>query len=71
MDCADEVAILRREIEPIVTEPGRLSFDILRGKMDVEQGQPAVTREGLMAAVSRTGMRAEPWANALRLLTSR
>ena len=41
MDCADEVAILRREIEPIVKEPGRLSFDILRGKMNVDQGDPA------------------------------
>ena len=25
MDCADEVAILRREIEPIVKEPGTLT----------------------------------------------
>ena len=61
MDCADEVAILRREIEPIVTAPGRLSFDILRGKMNVEQGDPPVTEAGLVAAVARTGMRAEAW----------
>jgi len=63
MDCADEVAILRRELEPIVREAGRLSFDILRGKMNVEQGDPAVTEAGLVAAVARTGMRAEPWAD--------
>lgn len=61
MDCADEVAILRREIEPIVNEPGRLSFDILRGKMNVDQGDPAVTEAGLVAAVAKTGMRAEVW----------
>lgn len=61
MDCADEVAILRREIEPIVKEPGRLSFDILRGKMNVDQGDPAVTEAGLVAAVAKTGMRAEAW----------
>jgi Cd2+/Zn2+-exporting ATPase len=61
MDCADEVAILRREIEPIVKEPGRLSFDILRGKMNVDQGDPAVTAAGLVAAVAKTGMRAEVW----------
>jgi Cd2+/Zn2+-exporting ATPase len=61
MDCADEVAILRREIEPIVKEPGRLSFDILRGKMNVDQGDPAVTEAGLVAAVAKTGMRAEVW----------
>ena len=61
MDCADEVAILRREIEPIVKEPGRLSFDILRGKMNVVQGDPPVTEAGLVAAVAKTGMRAEVW----------
>jgi Cd2+/Zn2+-exporting ATPase len=61
MDCADEVAILRREIEPIVKEPGRLSFDILRGKMNVDQGDPVVTEAGLVAAVAKTGMRAEVW----------
>jgi Cd2+/Zn2+-exporting ATPase len=61
MDCADEVAILRREIEPIVRAPQRLSFDVLRGKMNVSQGDPAVTEAGLIAAVARTGMRAERW----------
>lgn len=61
MDCADEVAILRREIEPIVDEPGRLSFDILRDKVNVDQGDPAVTEAGLVAAVAKTGMRAELW----------
>ena len=61
MDCADEVAILRREIEPIVKSPARLSFDILRGKMNVDQGDPIVTEAGLVSAVARTGMRAEVW----------
>ena len=61
MDCADEVAILRRELEPVVKTPGRLSFDILRGKMKVEQGNPPVTESGLIAVVARTGMRAEAW----------
>ena len=61
MDCADEVAILKREIEPMVRESGRLSFDILRGKMNVEQGDPPVTVAGLAQAVARTGMRAESW----------
>lgn len=61
MDCADEVAILRREIGPLVGESSRLSFDILRGKMNVDQGVPAVTEAGIVQAVARTGMRAEPW----------
>ena len=61
MDCADEVAILRRELEPAVGAADRLSFDILRGKMTVLQGTPSVTAEQVVQAVGRTGMRAEPW----------
>lgn len=38
MDYTDEVAILRREIGPLVGESSRLSFDILRGKMIVDRG---------------------------------
>lgn len=61
MDCADEVALLRRELDPLVELPGRLSFDILRGKMLVEPGDPAITHAQVMEAVRRTGMRAEVW----------
>ena len=61
MDCADEVAILRREIEPLVRAPARLTFDILRGKMRVATGTPAVTADDITKAVARTGMRAELW----------
>ena len=41
MDCSDEVALLRRELEPMVGAADRLSFDILRGKMTVLQGAPS------------------------------
>ena len=61
MDCADEVAILRREIEPVVKTAARLSFDVLRGKMNIEPGDPSVSADQLIASVARTGMRAEPW----------
>ena len=61
MDCADKVAILRREIEPLVQSPDRLGFDILRGRMIVADGAPVVTANQIVGAVSRTGMRAEPW----------
>lgn len=61
MDCADEVALLRRELEPLVQAPDRLSFDILRGKMLVGPGQPAITTAQVAEAVRRTGMRAEVW----------
>lgn len=61
MDCADEVAILRRELEPLVRTPDRLAFDILRGKMIVRPGAPPVGASAVIGAVARTGMWAEPW----------
>ena len=61
MDCADEVAILRRDLAPVVGAPERLSFDILRGKMSVASGMPEVTPNRIVEAVARTGMRAVPW----------
>jgi len=61
MDCADEVAILRREIVPLVGSPDRLGFDILRGKMLIASGNPVITADQIVRAVGRTGMRAEPW----------
>ena len=33
MDCAEEVAVLRREVGPLVGGEGHLDFDILNGKM--------------------------------------
>jgi Cd2+/Zn2+-exporting ATPase len=64
MDCADEVAILRREIDPLVGDPERLAFDILRGKMLIRPGSPAVAADQIVRAVGRTGMRAEVWQDA-------
>jgi len=61
MDCADEVAILRRELTPLVACADRLAFDIMRGKMIVRHGSPPTTPEQVAVAVARTGMRAEPW----------
>jgi Cd2+/Zn2+-exporting ATPase len=61
MDCADEVAVLRREIAPLVGSADRLGFDILRGKMLIASGTPVITADQVVRAVGRTGMRAEPW----------
>ncbi|MEO5617604.1 MAG: heavy metal translocating P-type ATPase, partial [Candidatus Eisenbacteria bacterium] len=55
LDCAEEVATLRREIGPVVGGEARLSFDILGGTMTVDAPIPAGT---VIAAVARTGMRA-------------
>ena len=62
MDCADETAILRREIGPVVGGEGKLSFDILNGRMRVADAG-AVSADIVIKAVARTGMRATPWTD--------
>jgi len=61
MDCAEECAILRREVGPLVGGDDKLSFDILRGRMSVT-GADGTQAEAVIKAVGRTGMHAEPWS---------
>ena len=61
MDCAEEVAILKRELVPLVGDDERLAFDILNAKLIVHCDGSDVSVESLMHAIQRTGMRAEPW----------
>lgn len=61
MDCADEVAVLRREIGPLVGGGDHLDFDILNGKMMIAADVGVGSAEAIRAAVARTGMRAEEW----------
>ena len=60
MDCAEECAILRSEIGPVVGGDDKLSFDILRGRMTVS-GAASIAADVVIKAVARTGMRAEVW----------
>jgi Cd2+/Zn2+-exporting ATPase len=60
MDCAEEVAMLKREVGPLVGGEGRLGFDILNRKMTVT-GDAGVSPDAIVAAVKRIGMRAEIW----------
>jgi len=60
MDCAEEVAVLKREVGPAVGGEVRLSFDILNGKMMIGPG-PDVSADVVREAVKRTGMRADLW----------
>lgn len=62
MDCAEEIALLKREVGPAVGGEGRLSFDLLNGKMIVEEGASA-SSEAIIQAISRTGMKAESWTD--------
>ena len=59
MDCAEEVAILKHEVGPLVGGESRLSFDILKARMTVEA--PEVSDGVILQAVERTGMRAQAW----------
>ncbi len=61
MDCAEEVAPLRRELEPLVGDPERLAFDVLNGTVTLELSA-TVSDAAVRAAVARTGMTAEPWS---------
>lgn len=66
MDCAEEVAVLKREVGPVVGGEDRLGFDILNGKMTVLPPASDVTPEAIIGAVGQTGMRAEVWRDAAR-----
>jgi Cd2+/Zn2+-exporting ATPase len=62
MDCAEEVAVLRQEIGPVVGGAEKLAFDLLRGKMTVLNNSASAA--DIMSAVRRTGMKAELWTEA-------
>lgn len=61
MDCAEEVAVLKRELGPIVGGEEYLAFDILNGKMIVSPGPKPLPLDTILQAVARTGMRADVW----------
>jgi len=60
MDCADEVATLKKELGPI-SGVQKLSFDIINAKMTVTYAEDKIKSDDLQAAVKRAGMRADPW----------
>lgn len=60
MDCAEEIAPLRRELEPLARDASALAFDVLKGTLTIELTE-TVTDTAVRAAVARAGMRAEPW----------
>ena len=70
LDCAEEVAILRRVVGPLAGGEEHLAFDVLRGKMtllpaaDGRTAAPGPSLAAVQEAVAATGMRAEPWRGA-------
>ncbi len=67
MDCAEEVAVLKREVGPVVGGEARISFDILNGRMTVATGPGGISPDFIVEAVARTGMRAEVWRQGAQL----
>jgi len=63
MDCAEEVAPLRRELAPLVGGEERLRFDLLTGKLSIADGEPPARVEAVLAAIERTGLRGEIWSS--------
>lgn len=57
MDCAEEVAILKRALGSLIPESD-LAFDVLNARMTVPLGADS---QAVQAAVAATGMRAVPW----------
>jgi len=61
MDCAEEAALLKDEVGPLVGGAENLSFDLLNARMTDSQATKPVDPEMIMRAGDRTGLRAEPW----------
>ncbi len=61
LDCAEEVAVLRRGVGPLVGGEDRLAFDVLSGRMMVLDDADPVSPEEVLKAVRRTGMTAVEW----------
>ncbi len=61
LDCAEEVAVLRQAVAPLVGGPDRLAFDVLNGRMTIADAASDVGEEAIIKAVAATGMRATPW----------
>ena len=59
MDCAEEVAVLKREVGPVVGGEERLGFDILNGRMTVESLPEGVEPQAVIDAVEQAGLGAQ------------
>ncbi len=70
LDCAEEVAVLKREVGPVVGGEERLAFDILNARMIVSAAPDGVPERAIVDAVRRAGLGAEPVDGALPIVVS-
>jgi len=62
MDCGDEVAVLKKEIGPLVGGESYLAFDLINARMTLSAPESVeVSEEQIRKAVGNTGMKAIPW----------
>ncbi|UWQ19702.1 cation-translocating P-type ATPase [Jannaschia sp. M317] len=61
LDCAEEVAILRRVVGPQVGGADNLAFDVLNARMIVLDGAPPLPDARIVEIVDGSGMSAKPW----------
>ncbi len=68
LDCAEEVAVLKREVGPLVGGEDRLAFDVLNGRMIVSAAADGVPTGTIVAAVKRAGLGATPVDGSLPIV---
>ncbi|MFP5211745.1 MAG: cation-transporting P-type ATPase, partial [Acidobacteriota bacterium] len=64
MCCGEEIAVLKREVGPLVGGELNLAFDLLEKKMTVITTNNGVDSGRIVRAVAGTGMEAIPWTEA-------
>lgn len=62
MDCAEEIAVLKRQLGPLVGGEDGLAFNLLEGTMILTRQANPVSADAIRRAVAQTGMRAELWS---------
>lgn len=61
LDCAEEVAVLKRAVGPLVGGEDKLAFDVVNGRMFVLPEARPVSVDEVGRAVAAAGMSAEEW----------
>jgi len=64
LDCAEEVALIRRALSPLLNESA-LSFDLMNARLNIAAPPHNVTHDTVRGALATAGMRAIPWEEHL------
>lgn len=64
MDCAEEIAILKKVLSPVVGGEEYLFFDLLNAKLTVKAADKNIDPAKVTQAIESTGMHAAPWGSS-------